>query len=86
MSRYEPLAAYLEDAAREGSSAVELTFDEIAGLVGALPATAYQRRQWWANDVGGTHVQARAWLGAGWAVASVDLVARNVSFTRAGVM
>lgn len=49
---------------------VRMTFNEIAGLVGSLPASAWQHREWWANDA--SHVEAAAWLDAGWRVTVVD--------------
>ena len=36
--------------------------------------------EWWANDK--THSQARAWIGAGWKVAAVNIEAETVTFTR----
>lgn len=84
--KYDPLNRYLRNAADGEAAEVELTFTEIAALVGPLPPTAYRRRQWWGNDSGGTHTQARAWRDAGWSVARVDLVGERVTFTtsRAG--
>jgi hypothetical protein len=39
-----------------------MTFAEISRFVGGLPPSAYRYREWWANDHGGRHVQAHAWL------------------------
>jgi hypothetical protein len=74
MAKYDPLAVRLSAAPRP----IELTFDEIDQLVGGLPAPAVTWRPWWANDA--THVQARAWLGAGRSVESVDIARRRVVF------
>ena len=47
------------------------------------PTGAYWHRAWWANEVNGQHIHARAWLVAGWVVASVDLASQIVPFQRA---
>ncbi|WP_112262429.1 DUF7662 domain-containing protein [Lentzea terrae] len=81
--KYEPLTSHLAALAEAGREDVELDFVEIADMVGGLPPTAYRWQAWWDNDASGTHTQARAWRGAGWAVAKVDLAGQSVSFTRA---
>lgn len=53
-------------------------FDEIANLVGGLPPSAFRHRPWWANDA--RHVQAAAWMAAGWRTEAVDLDRRQVTF------
>jgi hypothetical protein len=62
------------------SGPIELTFEEVAGLVGGLPSSAYRYPQWWENEQRGAHVQARAWLTVGRHVASVDLAHQRVVF------
>ena len=62
------------------SGPIELTFEEVAGLVGGLPSSAYRYPQWWENEQRGAHVQARAWLAVGRHVASVDLAHQRVVF------
>ncbi len=62
------------------ASSITLTLDEIGELVGGLPASALAHRAWWANEQVGRHVQARAWLGAGFTVAEV--AADRVVFER----
>jgi hypothetical protein len=47
-----------------------------------LRARADRYQAWWANEVGGNHVQAHAWLDAGWCVDLVDQRARWVRFRR----
>jgi hypothetical protein len=74
--KYAPLREYLASV----RGAVELSFDNIEGIVGSLPASARNHRAWWANDA--THVQARAWLDAGRRVASVELGRGRVRFER----
>lgn len=75
MSKYDPLRHYL--AIKRGPS-VTMTFDEIADLVGGLPNSAFQYREWWANDE--THVQAIAWMEAGWYVQSVNRPDHTITF------
>ncbi|MEU4524926.1 hypothetical protein AB0F52_40190 [Amycolatopsis sp. NPDC024027] len=63
--KYEPLQRYLAALASADQAAAELSFAEIAELVNGLPASAYERRQWWANN---SHMQALSWRAAGWHV------------------
>jgi hypothetical protein len=77
--KYAPFAEYLEGQA---TRSVTLSFEEVAGLVGGLPKSARDHRAWWANDE--SHVQARAWLQAGWLVESVDLGAARVTLRLRG--
>jgi hypothetical protein len=83
VGKYDPLADYL--ASRPASqSAVTMSFAQVADLVGGLPRSAYEYREWWAND---SKVEARAWRSAGWHVDryGVDLGARMVRFARGRV-
>lgn len=81
MPKYEPLAELLTSDGRER---VDLTFADIdAALHDPLPKTARRRRGWWANNRTG-HVQAQAWLEAGYKVESVDLAGKRVAFRRVG--
>jgi hypothetical protein len=78
-SKYDPLQARL---ARERAARVRLTFKEIESVVGfPLPESARRYAQWWAN-VGGSHVQAEAWMGAGWRTCDVDVDGQRVTFKR----
>ena len=72
--KYQPLLNELQR--RQGP--VEMTFSEIASLVGGLPPSAYRLREWWANTSG--HVQARAWLTSRRRVATLDLARECVCF------
>jgi hypothetical protein len=64
-----------------GCSEVLLTFAQIEQLLGQdLPPTARRRPQWWAKDHT-THVQAHAWLDAGWAAFPV-ISEERVDFRR----
>ena len=78
MGKYGVLADHLRHAA----SPVSMTFDEIDDLVGGLPASARRHRAWWANEADGRHVQARAWVQAGWRVEDVSLTQERVRFSR----
>lgn len=76
MRKYQPLLEHLKGS----DASVEMTFDEIASMVGGLPESATKFGQWWENT--GHHSQAKAWLEAGYKVASVDRQERRVRFTR----
>ena len=66
MAKYDPLGDYL---AKQRGGACTLTHAQIEEILGAeLPPIARRRRQWWGNEVAGTHVQCRSWLDSGWAV------------------
>jgi hypothetical protein len=52
---------------------VRLTFAEVDQIVDRLPASANNHRAWWENEVEGSHVQARAWMAAGYKVREVAL-------------
>ncbi len=59
---------------------VSMDFDEINNLVGGLPPSAYEHQAWWSNSP--SHVQASAWLNAGWRVVAVSFFAQRVRFSR----
>src|SRR3954452_22548443 len=81
MKKYLPLFEYLSHAT---DGPIEMSFDEIGGLVGGLPASAERWPAWWANEPEGSrHVQARAWLNSGREVESVDRAAKRVRFSAA---
>jgi hypothetical protein len=71
-SKYDKLKTYLLDSALP---TVTLSFKELEKvLCFSLPSTAYRRPQWWSNEIGPTrHVQANAWMDAGFRVAEKDL-------------
>jgi len=82
MGKYEPLAAHLS-AERENLWVA--SFDEIEAVLGfPLPPSALNHREWWGNQRGGGHSQAKGWQDAGWQVWKVDLTAKRVEFRRAG--
>ena len=76
MAKYDALGAQLSG----GPAVVQLSFAEIDALVGGLPASARTWRQWWENEAG--HVQASAWLSAGYKVGDVNLSAETVRFEK----
>ncbi len=78
MSKYDPLKRHLAGSSRP---IIEMTFDEIASLVGGLPRSAFEYQAWWENDEG-RHVQAHAWLNAGYQTGSVDLLHQRVTFRK----
>ncbi len=88
MSKYQPLADFLK---AQDADEVPLTFAQIERLLGArLPASAYDYAAWWANDDGKSHVQAKAWLEAGFTTERVSAAQKRVVFrkirSRKGVM
>lgn len=60
------------------------SFSEIEAVLDfPLPRSAYVYPAWWSNDATG-HSHSRAWLGAGWKTAQVDLQTQQVTFLKAG--
>lgn len=79
-SKYDPLRAHLE---LQLDDEVPMTFAEIERILRRpLPASARRHRPWWANESGGTHTHARAWLSTGRRTRAVDLDAETVVFAR----
>lgn len=76
MAKYDPL----RDRLRTAPDQIEWTFDDLANLVGGLPASARDHPAWWGNEQ--THVQSAAWLSAGFKVESVDVLRGLVRFRR----
>lgn len=78
MSKYAPLGHYLR---LKGTDRVTLSFDDVADIIGdALPPSAFEHAEWWANSP--SHVEALAWLDAGWKTQSVSPLERCVTFVR----
>ncbi|OEO32946.1 hypothetical protein VW23_009030 [Devosia insulae DS-56] len=76
MAKYDALLNLLEEATGE----VELTFEQIEQTLGFdLPVSARRYPAWWSNS-GGTHVQASAWMDAGYRTADVNVGAGRVRF------
>ena len=80
MGKYAPLSQFLRNAT---GIRIRLTFTQVEQVVGApLPPSARRYREWWGNDRAGGHVQARAWLSAGWEVSAVDFAGGEVEFIK----
>ena len=78
MNKYDRLRAYLESFPGERW---ETTFAEVEAVLGEpLPYSARRHRPWWSN--GGGHTQTRAWRGAGWKTARVNLEEETLEFRR----
>jgi len=75
--KYDPLTAHLRAVAARDQRSVEISFSEIAALVGGLPKSASTTRQWWANN---SQSQALAWRAAGFHVEQVYLERGRVRF------
>jgi hypothetical protein len=80
--KYGPLNEHLSALAEAGGEVVEFAFADIADLVGGLPPSAFNHREWWAND---SKVEAQAWRDADWHVAWVSLDRKRVRFERGWV-
>lgn len=80
MGKYEPLAQSLGDRGEDEWTA---SFDQIEEILGfPLPASARRYREWWANQRGQGHSQAKGWQDAGWQVWKVDLAGERAVFRR----
>ena len=80
MAKYDPLGEHLSGLPRDTSHT--LSFDRIEAILGfSLPKSARSYQAWWANQVGGGHVQANAWLDEGWHTEQLSLAQRQVIFT-----
>ena len=79
--KYDALKRYLISKTNAGERNVSMTFSEIERVLGdSLPGSEREHRSWWGNDK--THVQARAWMGAGWKIGHVDINSEQVTFKR----
>jgi hypothetical protein len=77
--KYEPLEHHLRDARADQ---VPLSFAEVERIIGsALPQSARKYQAWWANSPEG-HVNAQAWLAAGYRAQRVDIDGEQVIFVR----
>ena len=76
--KYIPLENYLASllvSQRE----VTMNFYQIERILNAkLPASAHQYQAWWRNQKEGTHVEAQAWLDAGWKSDTVNFTSKWV--------
>jgi hypothetical protein len=82
MAKYDGLGKFLSGQA---ASELPMTFKDVEDVLGTkLPASASDYPAWWANDVT-SHVQAKAWLNAGYETQQVDVQARKLVFKYVGV-
>jgi hypothetical protein len=58
-----------------------MKFSEVEGVVGPLPASARNHREWWSNNDSHTHAR-NGWLAAGWKTKNVDMAAQQLTFMR----
>ncbi len=80
MSRYEPLAQFLDSRT---NSVWQAKFSEIEKVLGfPLPASAYRYPAWWANQRGNGHSQTAGWKSVGWQTRALNLAERKVTFER----
>lgn len=80
MGKYEPLSTHLESSSTGEWSP---TFEQVEQILGfPLPPSARKSREWWSNQTGAGHSQARGWQNAGWQVLKVDLTKEKVTFRR----
>lgn len=76
--KYDGLKKHLMAQSHER---VSMRFHEIEKVLGSeLPKSAKRHRPWWANNK--HHIQATAWLDAGYETEKVEVFMRRVSFRR----
>ncbi len=81
--KYTPLENYLRGLPA-AQSEVALSFEQVERIINAkFPPSAYQHQAWWANETEGRHVNAHAWMNAGWKVESVNFNRKLVRLVRA---
>jgi hypothetical protein len=80
--KYTPLEHYLRGLP-ESQWEVTMSFEQIERILNdRLPLSATQHRAWWSNETEGSHVEAHAWLNAGWKVDTVNSNGKWVRFRR----
>lgn len=78
MSKYDPLKQFLLSLEE---SSIKLSFSEIEKILGAaLPPSAYKYDAWWSPDK--RHVQAKAWICAGFLIKDVSFAKKTVVFCK----
>jgi hypothetical protein len=81
--KYGPLNQWLLSQRSQGLNRVSVSFEQIEARLGdKLPASARRHRAWWGNEANPRHVQAQAWINAGWTVEEVDQARGQVTFRR----
>jgi hypothetical protein len=80
--KYYPIEKFLRGLPASQEQ-VTLSFERIEQVLNdQLPPSAHEHRAWWGNQKKGTHVEAIAWMDAGWMVDTVDLREKWVRFVR----
>lgn len=81
MVAYAPLHAWLVGQPANINS-IPATFQQVERILGfVLPATARQKPQWWENNPT-RHVQAKAWLDAGFVTQDLSIPNETITFSR----
>lgn len=79
MAKYDALSGFFQT---QTGNLLRMTFDEVEQEAGFdLPASARKHQAWWANDRD-RHVQAKAWLDAGYESEQVDMNGQALVFKR----
>jgi len=79
MAKYQALNRFFK---AQATDFLRMTFDEVEKEAGfKLPASARLHQAWWANDRA-RHVQAKAWLDAGYESEQVDMKEGTLAFRR----
>lgn len=78
MGKYEPLTAFLAQAAK---TEVPMTFAEIERVTGHALPPSKQYPAWWSNNPS-NNVMTKAWLAAGFQTERVDIGGERLVFRR----
>jgi hypothetical protein len=79
MTKYDLLNRFFQ---AQTADELPVSFKEVEDIVGSpLPSSAYRYPAWWAND-SSSHVQAQAWLDAGYETQNVDMAGKKLVFKR----
>lgn len=77
-SKYYPLFEHLHKCAQKETT---LTFSKIEAILDdTLPASAFNKKNWWSNRDSASALQAKAWVSAGYHIDSVELTQQTVTF------
>ncbi|NEP63831.1 MAG: helix-turn-helix transcriptional regulator [Symploca sp. SIO2G7] len=79
-SKYYPLFEHLQTCNQEETTLTFLTIETV--LDSPLPASALSQKNWWSNRDSDSALQAKAWVSAGYHVATVNLMQQTVTFCR----
>lgn len=79
MSKYDPLATYLQ---RQPGDRIALTFAEIETVIGRPLPASKRYPAWWSNSPT-NNPMTRVWLAAGFVTEQVDIPGQSLTFRRA---